>query len=471
MNADQPAIPTIAPASASSVRAVVGLLVCVELVSGFVQGGTVLLTPAVRDMIHLSTAQIQWVVAVQFMATAVSVPVLGRLGDLYGHRRILRIALACIAIGATLVALAHTLPVLLIGRVLGGTTAALLPLEIALCRDRLNHKENRRAVALLAAALALGSLLGTLLTGPIYHFMGDVRYVLWVFVALVAACVLISWTAVPESGKRSTDAMDWPGAVLLGGALVIFLAAVSKGRSLGWGSPLIPAAVLVALALFGVWVRVERRRPDPLIDIRAVANRAVAPHLVSAFIFGVSLLAAPIVSIAYLDSAPEKTGYGFHLEAWQLSIWAGIPHVLAFATSTIAATVAGRIGMRRMLCLAFVLIAIGYGGLMVAHASLPLFGLAYAIAGAGAGLALAGLPTVIVESSATDRSAGTVAVYNNVYTIGGSVASAGFSALLGALVLPHTALPSVTAYLAVWGLCAAGAVIAAVLTLTAPAER
>ncbi|MFE2995373.1 hypothetical protein ACFXG4_10230 [Nocardia sp. NPDC059246] len=83
---------------------------------------------------------------------------------------------------------------------------------------------------------------------------------------------------------------------------------------------------------------------------------------------------------------------------------------------------------------------------------------------------MAALSTVIVESSAADRSAGTVAVYNNVYTIGGSVASAGFAALLGALILPHTALPSVTAYLTVWGLCAAGAVIAAGLTLTAPTD-
>ncbi|MEC3916889.1 MFS transporter [Nocardia sp. CDC160] len=469
MSVDQPESSVAAPRTGGNhVRAVVGLLVFVELTSGFIQGGTVPLVPGIRNMLQISTADAQWITAVQFLAAGVCVPVFGRLGDLYGHRRVLRIALASITIGAILIALAPGLPVLLIGRILQGPLAALLPLEIGLCRDRLDTNANRRAVGLLVSSLALGSLLGSVLSGPIYHGFGEIRYALWTLVALAVACQVLVYTAIPESRNRAAGGMDWRGAALLGVSLVLVLAAIANGGSWGWASALTLGLFATALALFAVWVRVELRSPDPLVDVRAAADRAVAPHLLSAFIFGTVVLAAPVVSISYLDADPAKTGYGFNLSAAELGIWGGLPHMMAFVTAAVAAAVAARIGMRRMLFLAFVLIVAGYAGVIAAHSSLPLFALAYAVAGAGIGLALAGLPTVIVESSAADRSASTVAVYNNIKTLGASIAGAGFAALLGALVRTGTTVPTLAAYLVIWGLCAAGAAIAAILTLVSP---
>ncbi|MER5184528.1 MFS transporter [Streptomyces sp. NPDC002896] len=457
--------------SRTRVRAVVGLLVFVELTSGFIQGGTTPLIPAMRDALGVSTGDAQWITAVQFLAAAVSVPVFGRLGDRYGHRRMLRVAVLCITVGCVVVALAPNLGLLLLGRVLLGPLAALLPLEIGLCRDRLSTADNRKAVGMLVASLALGSMIGSFLSSPLHHLLGDVRFTLWAFAVLAALCAAVAYLGVPESRERASGRMDWAGAGMLSVSLVLFLTAISRGSDWGWLQPGTLGTILVALALFAGWVRWELRHPAPLVDVRAVAGRRVAPHLLTTFMLGVIMLAAPVVSITYLEAAPDEDGYGFGLSALEIGIWGGIPHILAFLAASRSGALAERIGMRRLLLIGLVLLTAGQAGLIAAHSSLYLFALAYSVAGAGMGLAISGLPTVIVEASPTDRSASAVAVYSNVKTIGGTIAGGLFATLLGTLVTSGTDIPTLSAYLLVWGLCTAGAAAALLVTLiTRPRE-
>ncbi|MFE7328614.1 MFS transporter [Streptomyces sp. NPDC057565] len=451
-----------------SVRGVVGLLVLFELTSGFLQGGITPLIPAIRDMLGISPGTAQWITAVQFLSAAVCVPAFGRLGDRYGHRLMLRVALACVAAGSTLVALAPDVTLLLAGRVLLGPLAALLALEIGLCRDRLGPQASRRAVGLLVSSLVLGSMLGSFTTGLLDRLLGGVRPTLWCFAVLAAACVLLSIRGIPETRHKASGRMDWVGVGLLSVALVLFLAAVSQGGTRGWSSPGTLAGLATALVLFALWVRWELRQEHPLVDVRSAAGRAVAPHLASGFALGVVMLAEPVVAVSYLDAAPETTGYGFGLAAWQIGLWGGIPHLAGFLAAATSASVAARIGLRRMLVLAFGLVAAGNTALVAAHSSLHGFALAYAVAGAGTGLASGGLPTVIVEASPADRSASAVAVYNNLKTLGGSIAGAAFAAILGTLLADGTTAPALSAYLTVWSLCAVVTTTALLLTLLAP---
>ncbi len=216
--------------AAPRVTAVVGLLVVFELVSGFLQGSAPVLVPAVQDWRSISASQAQWYMAVQFLAAAVSVPVFGRLGDLYGHRRLTRIALACVAAGTVLVALAPNLTILLAGRALMGPLAALLPLEIGLVRDRLDLAGGRRAVALLVGALTLGSLLGHGLVGPLLALTGGVRATLSVLAALACACLALSYCAIPESRTRAPGRMDWTRCAAARASLLLFLGTTRAAR-------------------------------------------------------------------------------------------------------------------------------------------------------------------------------------------------------------------------------------------------
>ncbi|MGW8761093.1 MFS transporter [Streptomyces sp. NPDC055815] len=453
--------------AAPRVTAVVGLLVVFELVSGFLQGSGPALVPAVQDWQSISASQAQWYMAVQFLAAAVGVPVFGRLGDLYGHRRLVRIALLCIAAGAVLVALAPNLTVLLSGRALMGPLAALLPLEIGLVRDRLDVEGARRAVALLVGALTLGSVLGHGLAGPLLELTGGVQATLCVLAAIACACVASSYCAIPESRTRAPGRMDWAGAVLLGLALLLFLGTTARGQAWGWTSPLTLGGLVLSLSLLAWWVRLERDRPHALVDVRAVAHPRSAPYYVCGFVFGAVMLGGQAVGISYIAASTAEEGYGFGLTAWEISVWGGVPHVLAFAGASLVARVAARTGYRRVLLLAFTLMAAGNVGLIAGHTTLPLFVPASAVAGFGMGLAMGGLPTLIAERSTPDRTASATAVYNNLKTLGGSLAGAGSAVVLGSLVVRDTDVPALSAYLTIWGLSAllsVGAFVLQVLT-------
>lgn len=452
-----------------TVATVVGLLVFFELTSGILQGAIVPLLPHLQQELDTSTGAAQWITAVQFLSAAVCVPALGRLGDLYGHRRMLRGALVCVTAGSVLCALAPNLPVLLAGRVLLGPLAALLPLEIGLVRDRLSTADSRRAVSLLVGALTLGNLLGSALAGPLQSALGEVRHTLWVLAAVAGACTVLANFRIPESRSRAAGRMDWRGAVLLALALVALLGTVSRAPSWGWLSPATGAGLAAGVLLLAGWVRAELARGDALVDVRALARRALAPHYLSSGFLGATMLGGQAVAVSFLDAAPEETGgYGFGLAAWQVSVGIAVPSLLAFLAASAGAAIGARLGYRRLLTLAFTLVAVGFAGLIATSGSLPLWGVSYALAGTGFGLALAGLPTVIVENSPPDRSASVTAIYNNVKTLGASVAGAAFSAVLGALVTTGTGIPSRSAYFVVWAVCASAGLAAAVLTALSP---
>ncbi|MGW2344917.1 MFS transporter [Streptomyces sp. NPDC001661] len=450
-----------APPAGGKVRAVVGLLIAFELISGFLQGAAVPLVPEIQHWQGIGTGQAQWITSVQYLAAAVSVPALGRLGDLYGHRRMIRIALVTIAVGTLLVACAPNLGVLLLGRALMGPLAALLPLEIGLVRDRLSVDGGRRAVGLLVGSLTLGSVLGHALAGPLLALLGELRPTLFALAGLAVACVALSFMAIPESRTRASGRMDWSGAALLAVALVLLLGTVSRGSSWGWASAPTLGGLAAAVALLYLWARLQLRNPEALVDVRALGRRASAPYYASGFVLGAVLLGGQTVAVSFMATAPKDTGYGFGLAAWQISLCGIIPHVMAFVGSSLCANLAGRIGYRRLLLLAFTLLTCGYGGLIALHTGLVPFTVANALVGFGVGLALGGLPTVIVESSAADRTASATAVYNNFKTLGGSVGGAAFGVVLGSLVLAGTDTPTLSAYVTIWT-CAAVACLAAV---------
>ncbi|TDD42454.1 MFS transporter [Saccharopolyspora elongata] len=153
----------------TKVATVVGFLLFVEFSSGFLQG---YYGPLFGEMIPhwgITDANITWFVTVQTLAAGVSVPVLAKLGDIYGHRRILRISVIAVAIGAALVALSPSFEIALVGRVLCGPLAVWLPLEIGIAHSRLVGDTSRRAIGMLVACLTLGAVVGSLAAGQAGH--------------------------------------------------------------------------------------------------------------------------------------------------------------------------------------------------------------------------------------------------------------------------------------------------------------
>ncbi|SNT59360.1 Major Facilitator Superfamily protein [Actinomadura meyerae] len=448
-----------------SVTAVVGLLVLFELVSGFLQAGIAPVLPSIGDEWGVSDSALTWVIAVQLLSAAVSLPAFGRLGDLYGHRRMLRIALVSVAVGSVLVAFAPSFAVLLAGRFLQGPLAALLPLEISLVRDRLPVDLARSAIARLVGALTLGGLLGGLGMGIADKAFGDVRLALGVPAVLTLVCVAVSFVAIPESARRATGRVDWPGVALLGLAVVAVLAGVSGAGDNGWlsGTTLVP--VLAGLALLAAWAVVELRTAEPLVDLRAMAGRHVAPYYFASFAFGVIYFGSQSPNSTFFATDPDEAGYGFGLSSLSIAL-AMLPAMLvSVVASASTAVVARRVGYRNALIGSFLLVAAGFAAFAAAHDVLWLVVAELTVLAAGMGVALGAMPTVIAEASDPSRTGVATAVYNNVKTVGGAVAGGMFGTLLAAPAGSDD--PAERGYLAVWLVGAGFALLAAVLALAA----
>jgi MFS family permease len=206
-----------APAGRSNKRilAVVGFLVFVEFSSGFLQGYYLPLLDAVRDHLGVSDASIAWFITVQTLTAGVCVPILSKLGDIFGHRRILRIGIVTVLIGTVLVALAPSYPLVLLGRVLTGPIAVWLPLELAIVHNQIQGETARRAIGMLISALTIGALIGSLAAGLSSSLLSSMAAQLMVPVVMVAVSAVFVFTLVPESTARTSPVIDWLGFILL----------------------------------------------------------------------------------------------------------------------------------------------------------------------------------------------------------------------------------------------------------------
>ncbi|MFI0354611.1 MFS transporter [Actinomadura sp. 9N407] len=450
----------------ASVSAVVGLLILFEFVSGLLQGGIAPILPSIGDLHDVSDSALTWVVSVQLLAAAVSVPAFGRLGDLHGHRRMLRIALISVAIGSVLVAIAPTFEVLLAGRLLQGPLAALLPLEIALVRDRLPVELARKAIARLVGALAFGGLIGALGLGMAEEALG-IQGSLWVAAALSVICVPVCFIAVPESQQRASGRADWPGIALLSLSMLALMAGVSAAGSRGWLSAIALVPILAGVALLIAWTVYELRTPEPLVDLRAMAGRHIAPFYATSFVFGVLFFGAQSPNATFLATKPEEAGYGFGLSALSIALIMVPATIASVVGSTMTAVIARKLGgYRRTLVISFGMAAVAFVGMAVLHDELWQMATLMILMGLGMGAALGAMPTVIVEATEPTRTGIATALYNNIKTLGGALAGGIFGTVLSAFTISSSETVREGGYVTIWlacALCAALAVVSALI--------
>ncbi len=443
---------------------VVVLLVLVEFASGMLQGAFPILLPPLAGVLHAGAGDQALVTGLEFLVSGVAVPLTSRLGDLHGHRRLLRATAALCLLGNAVTALAPSLGLLLAGRALCGFLSCWLPLEFAILRDRIGADRGGRAVGLLVGSLTLGSVAGAVVAGTLARDPAMLRPTLWGMAALPALALLVAGRWIPESQARAAGRMDWAGASLLSlGLLLLFTGFSGTGRIGGPGTAGLLAAGAVLVALF---VRQERRTGAPMIDIRLLAGRATAPVFALSFLLGCVLYGSQAPNLAFEASSPAANGYGLGADPQLLGLLT-LPSVLAAMAGAVTADRLGRrFGPRATLTGAFALAAAGYTSIALAHGSVLAFAVPGAVTGFGAGVGLSLLPNLLMHRLPPHQTGIGTGVYNTLKTLAGAATGALGAALLDTLLLrPHVA--SETAYLTVWACCAllaaAGTAVAATL--------
>ncbi|MFJ2738184.1 MFS transporter [Streptomyces sp. NPDC087440] len=467
-NSDPPpgAIPGSVPRAAARLGTA-GLvsLVVLELVSGLLQGWPVPLLPALGGAFEVSHGQLNWVSSAYLLSGAVCVPLLAKLGDMFGYRLLLRIATASVVVGTVMVALAPSFEVLLAGRVVQGPMSAFLPLMIGLVRDRAPERAGS-IIGILVGALTVGVSLGMVSAGGLMNATGSLGVSLFVPVVVVALSFLALWVGVPESVSRAAGRIDWWGTVTLSIGMVLLLLALGNGLTWGWTSVLTLGCLLGGVAMLGMWVRTALRVPEPLIDLRAVARGGVLPLYVIALLLGAQLFGSQTVIALLAGSDPVATGFGLGLTALEIGGVMTVFGLAAFGSSTAAAKCAKKIGDCPVLVIGAVVAGSGFALLAFAHNSIAPFLLGVGLIGVGNGFAMAGLPAMIVARVSPETTGIATGIYNTARVAAGAAAGAVFAAVFAAFTAGAGSAPGEAAYVWVLALCVGCCAVMAVLTRT-----
>jgi len=334
-----------------SFRALLALLIAIEFVNAL-EGN--MIYPALSKLygIYNDPTYVGWLFTGYLLASALSSALFSRLGDLYGRRRMLLLMLGVAVVGSTISALATNLNVIILGRALQGATFAILPLAFGILRE--NAKDSRDVnlgVGILGGTFALSNGVGIILGGVIVD-SGRWQHIFTVsasvaFVMLLVAARYLPKGEVPPKPER----VDLPGALFILPISALLLA-ITYGKSLGWGSP-----VVLSLLGFGVlslvgWVLYELRQTDPLIDVRLLGNPTIAVVNATIFFTAMAPMLYAIVILPLLQQ-PLWTGVGFGVSA----TLAGIIKLPANATSGLAGIGSGLFARRNSMRPAIILAA------------------------------------------------------------------------------------------------------------------
>ncbi len=289
--------------AALAIIATAGLMVSITL------SMLVPVLPLIAGDIGASTTSTEWLLTSALLAAAVSVPIAGRLGDLYGKRLMLIACAAFLVVGSLICALSSSLVPLVIGRSIMGLSVAAIPLGVSLITVILPPRRALFGVALISAMLGVGGALALPLAGVIGEH-ADYHLLFWICLGGGLISLVGSWLFLTEPARRASGGFDLPGAVLLAVALFCLLLPLSEAAVWGWGSPQTIGLLVVAVVLLVVFALIERRVPSPLVDIAANAKPALLRTNVASVCVGFALFASFIGTAAYVQ-APTATGYGF----------------------------------------------------------------------------------------------------------------------------------------------------------------
>ncbi|MDE0547263.1 MFS transporter [Microbacterium sp. C7(2022)] len=458
----------------------IGWFIFVEVTSGILQGYYVPLFSDIVIALDVHDSDVNWFEAAQLLLSALVVPIMAKLGDMYGHKKVLLAAAILTAAASWWLAFAGDFWSFLIAWALQGFYVVWLPLEIALIFERgrrQNHGVSitRRAAGLLVVGLEAGAIIGALAAGRIFAATGDLTTTLMVPAIAVTITAVVIWLAVPESEPLPGRQLDTWGFVILAWGLLLATGALVYMRminelALGAEAWIWVAVLLAAgVAVFVWFVRFELRRDDPAIDIRVLRKPEMWPVQATAFLVGISLLGAqgPLSTYAGTDSS---LGYGLGLDASARSNVIGVYLVSLIVGAIIFALTSRRASPRVILIVASALVGIGYTLFLPFHQELWQVLLNLSIAGIGSGALVGALPAAAAAAAPRGQTGVASALTNTTKTIGGTFASAIFGVVLaaGAGTIASQTAASLGGYLAVWSICAAGGFLAAVLLFFVP---
>ena len=431
--------------------------------------GQTTLIPAIPELareLHTDASGVAWAMTGYLLAAAVCTPLVGRLGDMFGKRRLLVIALLAFAAGSIVSALGSALWIVVAGRVMQGVGGGIFPLCFGIIRDEFPRDRVARSVGLLSALAAIGGGLGLVIGGLVVDHV-SYHWIFWIGAIMGLTAAVAAQLLVPESPIRSPGRVDIRGAVVLGVGLVLPLIGISQAHVWGWGSAKTLGLIAAGLVVLAGWVALERRTEQPLADISTLVKAPVLMTNLATLLVGFGMFGSFIL-IPQLAEAPTSTGYGLGLDATGAGLLMLPGSLLMLVLGPLSGILGTRFGNKVPLAAGSLIASLGLLLLGVAHGSTGEIVLFSALMFCGIGLAFAAMPNLIMEAVPPSQTGEATGFNALVRSVGASVGTQVTATILTASIAAGAVLPSSSGYTVAFVVSAAVAAVAALAAVAIP---
>lgn len=444
------------------------MLAFVGLCSAFMFTLVVPLQAELPELLNASREDTSWVVTITLLVAAVATPISGRLGDMYGKRRVVIALLIVLIVGSVVAALSTSIVGVIIGRGLQGATTGVVPLGIAIMRDVLPPARLGTSVALMSATMGVGGAIGM----PVAAFLAqnaDWHALFWLAAGLGAIGALLVMMFVPDDVLLSPERLDIVGAIGLAIGLTGLLLYVSRGAEWGWVAPMSLVTLAAGILVLLLWGWYQMKARDPLLDLRVAARPAVLFTNVAAICMGFALFSSN-VTFPQLLELPEATGSGLGLDMFSAALVVATSGVVMMVISPLSGFLERTVGPRPLFTVGTAAIVIAYVFVLIWSTEVWHLLVANLIIGVGIGFSFAAMPMIImraVPANETGASNGLNALFRSVGT---STASAVMGGVLASMSIQvgGIAVPTREAFQVCFWLAIVAGIIALVLTFFIP---
>ncbi|GAA4671080.1 MFS transporter [Gordonia humi] len=451
--------------------AVVAVLALAGIVVSLMQTLVIPIIPHLPEYLNAEPEATAWVITATLLAAAVATPTMGRLGDMFGKRRMLLLSIVLMTMGSVVGALSSSVLPMIVARVLQGLAAGVIPLGISVMRDVLPKEKLAGAVAMMSASLGVGGAFGLPIAAVIAEY-ASWHWLFWVSAILGAVSLVVVSLVVPESPVRSGGAFDFVGTVTLSAGLVSLLLGVSQGASWGWTSVPTVVCFVVAAAAFAIWVTWELRESAPLVDLRVAARPQVLFTNIASIAFGFAMFATSMV-FPQVVQLPEQTGSGLGGSMLMAGLVMAPMGVMLLFAAPVSSHITNTFGPKITLMCGAVVVAAGYFiGAFLLHSEWQLVVIGIII-GFGTGLAYGAMPALIMGAVPPSQTGAA----NSFNTLMRSLGTSFASAIAGVIVAQMTVslggheFASGDAFTTIMLIAGGAAVVAFLVTAVIPKRR
>jgi DHA2 family metal-tetracycline-proton antiporter-like MFS transporter len=410
-----------------STRLLIGVLISAVFVSVLNSSMVNVLVPVIGSDYGVTEAQVGWVITGFLLTFAIGIPLYGRVADVFSIRRAFTVGLLAFAAGSLLCALAPSLGMLVLGRIVQGAGGAAIPaLSSVSVAKILPPGERGSALGLIVSSVGIGAAVGPILGGAVGALAGW-HYLFVGTLILTTALIPAALYVLPDDSPEDTRGFDLPGGILLGLAAGLFLFGITRGQVSGFGSAGSWGSFAgSALAALGFSWRI-RSAAEPFVSPTLFENRAY----VAAVVVGYFCMLANVSALVFVPLLVSEVN---GLSPGQAGLVLTPGAVALAIISPLAGRWSDRIGVRPLIFTGLVTMLLSVLSISTFGAGATPVVVSLGMLGVGAGFALANSPNINAAASALgpEEVGAGLGIFNGAFFLGGGTGPAVIGAFLAA---------------------------------------